>query len=514
MTQKLTHIFSSGLKRFFSGIFLSRISGLGRDLAMAYAFGAHPTVAAFMVAFRLSHLLRRFFGEGPLQSAFIPHFEELHTQDPQKAHAFFRQLTSLLILLLIGLITLIEGGIWIYLTYFSPSLDNQEILHLTALLIPSLLFISLYGINLGALQCYNSFFLPSVAPLICNVTWMIGALYLKGKEVQLAIPILAKWVVAGFFLQWALTVPLTQKKIGGTIKKWIKLKIDPYIKRLAKSLSLGILGIGAVQINAFFDTIFSRYADLNGPLYLWYSIRLQQLALAIFAIAAVNTLTPLLSRKMKQNLIDEAKEIFKFGAHQIFIAMFCSTLAIFSLGYFAIDLIYGRGNFSSHAVIQTTHCFSAYSLGLIPTALTMLSSAVFYAQNNFQLPTIAAVSTIIVNLFLNTLFIFILKLGAISTALSTSLSAWLNFLILRHLLLKQGWEFQNKPRNFISLLKGGLFASLMAYGTSQLFSNAHKLAQFLFPASTFLIGLFLYAHVSKNTDLLLTFQSFIGKRSS
>ncbi len=56
------------MKRFFSGTLLSRLSGLGRDLAMAFAFGDHPSVAAFMVAFRFSNLLRRLLGEGPVLS--------------------------------------------------------------------------------------------------------------------------------------------------------------------------------------------------------------------------------------------------------------------------------------------------------------------------------------------------------------------------------------------------------------------------------------------------------------
>jgi len=51
------------------------MTGLLRDIAMAFAFGTHSAIAAFMIAFRFSHLLRRIFGEGAMQSALIPHFE-------------------------------------------------------------------------------------------------------------------------------------------------------------------------------------------------------------------------------------------------------------------------------------------------------------------------------------------------------------------------------------------------------------------------------------------------------
>lgn len=76
-------------RRVFSGLLLSRVSGFGRDLTMALAFGDHPSVAAFMVAFRFSNLLRRLVAEGPIQVAFIPHFEELRLKDHSRALFFF-----------------------------------------------------------------------------------------------------------------------------------------------------------------------------------------------------------------------------------------------------------------------------------------------------------------------------------------------------------------------------------------------------------------------------------------
>ncbi len=75
-------------KKFFSGTFLSRLSGMIRDLSMAFSFGDHPSVAAFMVAFRLSYLLRRILGDGPLQALFIPYFEGLRAHSEERALFF------------------------------------------------------------------------------------------------------------------------------------------------------------------------------------------------------------------------------------------------------------------------------------------------------------------------------------------------------------------------------------------------------------------------------------------
>src|SRR5919205_2129836 len=87
--------------RFFSGTLLSRLTGMFRDMSMAYAFGTQPSIAAFMVAFRFAHLFRRLFGEGALQAAFIPEFESLRYQSEQRAFIFFRDLIVLLTLFLI-----------------------------------------------------------------------------------------------------------------------------------------------------------------------------------------------------------------------------------------------------------------------------------------------------------------------------------------------------------------------------------------------------------------------------
>ena len=51
---QLGSYFGSGLRKVFSGMMVSRVSGLIRDLLMAYLFGDHPSVGAFLVAYRFA----------------------------------------------------------------------------------------------------------------------------------------------------------------------------------------------------------------------------------------------------------------------------------------------------------------------------------------------------------------------------------------------------------------------------------------------------------------------------
>ena len=61
--------------------FLSRITGLVREVLTASLFGAGAQTDAFFVAFRLPNLLRRLFAEGAFSQAFVPVLGQVKTQD-------------------------------------------------------------------------------------------------------------------------------------------------------------------------------------------------------------------------------------------------------------------------------------------------------------------------------------------------------------------------------------------------------------------------------------------------
>ncbi len=495
--------------RFFTGTLLSRVSGMARDLSMAFAFGDHPSVAAFMVAFRFSNLFRRLLGEGPLQTAFVPHFEGLRTQDTEQANVFFRKLTVFMAALLILIVLLGEVALTT-ISSFHLSEGNQEIVTLTAWMLPGLLFICLYGLNISLLHCHNIFFTPSFAPFVCNMIWVAGALLLQYQAPSKAMITLAQLVVIGFLCQWLLTLRATLRYVPMTIRDCIITKIPREVIQLAKAFGFGIIGIGATQINTCVDALFARYADLSGPVYLWYSIRLEQLVFATFGLACTTTAIPALSRFIQGNDSTSARELFSATFNRILYLMIPCTFATFAVGEHAVNLIYGRGSFSAFAVSQTTWCLWAYCLGLIPATLTVLLSALYYASHDFKTPTKISLCIIVANIILNSLFVFILELGAISTALATSLCQWANFWILYRYCQREGWVAQHSTTSIAALILVSigavanvvivehLFLSptllTLVSGEQAVFSTAlhEQMSYFLLVALAFLAGIAAY----------------------
>lgn len=431
---------------FFSGTMLSRISGLARDLIMAFAFGTQELLAAFLVAFRLAHLLRRLFAEGALQTAFIPQFEKLRHTHPQQASSFFVDLYATLALTLTLIIALAVGGGWLVLQYGNMGNDNNEVLFLTLLMAPSLLFICLFGLNNAFLQCEKHYFLPAVAPITFNAIWIIGLLCLQNYPVQQAMTYLCLFIVLASLCQWLMTARPTWHLLSSQYTlSFIRLikNMRPFskdVRCLIQPLLLCMLGVGASQINNALDALFARAANLEGPAYLWYAMRLQQLPLALFGIALAGALLPTLSRACKAQDNAKFNYFLTITLQRATALMLPITAGILLLGAPAINLVYGRGDFDTHSIIGTTSCLWAYGLGLIPMTFVLILAPAFYAKDNYALPTIASVSSMALNIALNSHFIFYLHWGATSVALATSISAWLNWLILA-LALRQNKDY-------------------------------------------------------------------------
>lgn len=438
MTPHSLHRIGSYARHFFSGTLLSRISGMVRDISMAALFGDHPSVAAFMVSFRFAHFFRRILGEGALQSIFIPHYQEVRLKDEGAAQALLFRLTFLIALFLTLLILVVEGIVASGL-FFN---QGSEVVHLFSWMLPSLLFICLYGLNVSVLQCQNSFFLSSVAPLSCNLVWILSLFAFSSREAPEAMILLALFTGVGFLIQWLLTLGKTAPLLRSGMRQFRPpyLRLSSEIKTIGKATLFGLLGIAAVQINSFLDMIFARWADLKGPIYLWYAIRIEQLPLALIGLACVYSVIPSLSKLIKAGATEEAKALFLFGKKHIFLLVIPSTLALFALGFSSVNLLFGRGQFSHDAVSQTTFCLWAYALGLLPSTLTLYQSSLFYAYGDYKTPTLASLGSVLLNIVLNCLFVFLFHLGAISIALSTSVSALFNYLVLKIWFKREEWR--------------------------------------------------------------------------
>jgi putative peptidoglycan lipid II flippase len=512
---------------FLSGTFLSRLTGLCRDTAMAIVFGSHPAIAAFMVAFRFANLIRRLFGEGPLSSGFVPHFEQMRAISPEKSAKFVRDLLfslSVLLILLIGVVEIVLWGIW---KWGNLHPDNAQILYLTILMLPGALFICLFGLSSSLLQCERRFFLTGFAPVAFNGIWIVTTWMLKGRDPSIAILPLSLAIIVAFFMQWAMVAPQTFALLKRSLS-W-KECFSPQLfssplRLIVKPLFLGIIGVGAVQINSALDGVFARCASLEGPAYLWYAIRIEQLPLGLFGIALSAALLPSLSRALQEGVNDRYLRLLRFAFRRSFSLIFPCALGIFVLGLAGINLLYGHGGFSVEDTYRTAICLWGYGLGLVPSVFVLMLAPAFYAKKEFRIPMIGSVISVLLHLLVTSLFVFGLKWGAFSIAVATSIAAWFNYFYLSYHLTRRMGESLFDATVFHSFFKTAVCTSVASVATlfvghffisdptikivtgnsDVIFSRdvSTQCLQFLALSGTFILMFFSYAWMLNAEDIL------------
>lgn len=464
-------IFRSALS-FFLGTLCSRFVGFFREIMMAFVFGATAEIAAFLVAYRFANLGRRLFAEGALSPGIVPYFETLRKEGNKAAAGqFLADLIFSLSIFLILFIGLIELLLFCSLFLFEITPSVQEIIKLTMVMLPALFFLCLYGINSAILQCEQHYFLSSSAPAFYNIVWVAALLFLQGMVPSQAIYLLAGSILLAVMLQWLVTLKPVLTIVSGHLRKVSLFSNE--VRALFKPLGYGLIGIAAMQINSALDAVSARFSSIEGPAYLWYSIRIEQLPLSLFAIALSSAILPPLARAHSRSDTRQVTTQVEFGLRLTFLAIIPATVAIFGFAGPTINFVYGRGAFTDGAIIETMRCLIGYGIGLLPGALVIFLAQVFYAHKNFRIPMQAAVISVCANLFLNALFIFEFKMDTYAVALSTSIAATLNCLIL-FMRMRNALGIFISKRILIECTQLGFFAASSAVVVRYLFPQAEQ----------------------------------------
>ena len=126
-----------------------------------------------------------------------------------------------------------------------------------------------------------------------------------------------------------------------------------------------------------------------------------------------------------------------------------------------IGLIYQHGRFTSASTIQTAGALRFYAVGLVGYSAVKVLAPAFYALDRRNLPMVVSLFSIGLNVALNWFFTFRLELGHRGLALSTSLVALTNFLIL-YIMMRQYLGRLETGMMFRTLAKLFLAGALLA----------------------------------------------------
>ncbi|MCH9811809.1 murein biosynthesis integral membrane protein MurJ, partial [bacterium] len=419
-------------------------------------------------ALRLSNLLRRILGEGALLNGFIPFFEAKRRKDEKNGAIFFRDLFWSLAFLLLMIVLSVEAFVFPLYYFGGFAGDVKDTLLLLMIQMPGLLFICLFGLSMALLQCQKKYFVPGVAPVAFNLIAIASIWMLKDYLPITAMAGLSVAYMGAFLLQWLVTLPSVSKYIFSllSIKEWMRPKLfGKDLKLMVAPLLFGVVGVAAVQINSALDIFMARFISTSGPTILSYAHRIQQFPIGLFGVAISSALLPPLSRAIKKDRFDDYRNLLQYGLTRTYALLFPGTIAIFVLGLSSVNLLFGRGQYSTLAIYQTTTCLWAYGVGLIPIAFILLLAPAYYARRDYRTPMIASLISLGLNVLLNCVLIFGFHFPPLAIALSTSVAAYVNVFFLMKRLQVDIMDriVTSFVRVGLSAISAGVITALLAY---------------------------------------------------
>ena len=461
----------------------SRILGFFRDILVAKLFGTNIFAQAFVVAFRLPNMLRDMVGEGATNAAIVPVLSEYrHVRSEEEYWQAARVILNLMLMVLVALSA--AGVIFapVLVRVIAPGFlrDPEKFriaVSLTRVVFPYILFLGMTAYAKGVLNSLHYFMAPAFAPVVLNVTMILSLVLLCPI---IGIKGLVIGVLVGGLLEVLLQiVPL--KKRGFKLDKSFRL-VHPVAKRIGRLLLPRMAGTAVYQLSVLIDTVLASLAWIvgsGGVAALYYANRLVHLPLAVFGISLATAALPKMSKEVASKDIGKLKNTVAFSLKVVFTVMVPAAVGLMILAGPIIKTLFQRGEFTAYSTAITSNALFFYSLGLCAYAGIKILVSAFYSMGDTRTPVRTAACSLVINIVLNLILMYPLKLGGL--ALATSVAATVNFLILYSILAVKIGDVGTGEivKSFIKTCVAAVVMALATFFMARMFLYDAGLASFV-----------------------------------
>jgi putative peptidoglycan lipid II flippase len=413
---------------------LSRITGLVREQLMAAGFGAGALTDAFNVAFRIPNLLRRLFAEGAFSQAFVPILAATNAAEGDAAtHRLVDAVATVLFwALLVTVVLGVVGAPVVVWAMASGLAAFDHAVFMTRVMFPYIGCMSLVALAAGILNTKRRFAVPAATPVLLNLSWIAGALWLApwfGRRGIEPIYALAAAVMFGGLLQLAFQVPVLRRlgllpRVGLGLGALRAAWAHEGMRRVARNMAPALLGVSVAQISLLINTQIASHVKVGAVSWLNYADRLMEFPTALLGVALGVVLTPQLAAAQARGHQEDYSALLDWGLRLVvLLAAPCAVaLIVFPQGLVAVLFHYGK--FQAADVVNTQHAVMGWGVGLLGIVGVKVLAPGFYARQDVRTPVRIAVVVLAATQALNMLFVPLL--GFSGLALSISLGALLN----------------------------------------------------------------------------------------
>jgi len=418
---------SAGLVGFMT--ILSKITGMLQSRLLAKYLGAGLAADAFMVAFRIPNLLRRFTAEGTMTSAFLPTLNEVEASQGEAAGrdmvarflgtlGVFLTLLCVLCLPVMGLLTGLQmlgklapearwwqqfGVLWEVLagTRAAP-LQWALTTTLARIMFPYLVLVSLTAGLSAVLNLRGRFGLPASVSTFWNLAFIAFAVAClhwgptRWRAPERAAVILALATLVGGLVQLFVLWP-DFRRLGFGIRWGIHLR-HPGVRSALKRMAPGLIGTGIHPINVVISTILASQLAVGAQTVLFNSNMMGEMILGIFTASVATVSLPAMSRLVEAGDADGLRASLAGALRGTAVLVIPAAVGMAVLAGPIIAVIFQTGRYDSAAVAWTAHTLAYQAVGLLFIATGRIVAQCLYALKDYKRPAYAALSGVLVNI--------------------------------------------------------------------------------------------------------------------
>ena len=415
---------------------VSRILGYVRDQRFTLLLGTTGIADSFILAYRIPNILRRLVGEGSMTASFIPVFTDyMRNRSREETWTFANRLfwTFSVVLAALAVLGVIFSPLTVRLfSMFGKNQVQIEAVSLNRLMFPYILFIGMAALAMAILNCFHVFGLPAATPILLNISFIVFSVALVWKHFSSPAAALAVGVLIGGIFQFFLQVPQLVRR-GMNFQFGVSFT-DPGVRRVARLMVPGFVGIGIAQINLLVDTIFANAKRMpEGSLVsLYVADRVTELVLGGYAIAVATAILPMMAHQASAGDYEGMKKTFGFSLRIVCFITIPAAVGLVVLREPIVQVLFQHGRFVAESTRLTARALLYYSMGLPAFAAAKLIVPAFYSTQDTHTPVRVAVITLLVNVVLNVIFLFYYfpKFKNGGPALASALASYFNVLIL------------------------------------------------------------------------------------
>jgi putative peptidoglycan lipid II flippase len=472
------------------GTIVSRVTGVGRDIAVVAAIGFGTLADAYTLGNTLPNTVYLLLVGGALGAVFVPQLIRHLKEDADGGDAYANRLLTLtgMVLVALSIVAVLSAPLLVslYVPRDYPEQDYALAVAFARFFLPQIFFYGLYTMLAQVLNSRQHFAMPMFAPVANNVIVIImalGFLWFAGTETTVGTitPGQITWLgigtTLGVVVQSLILIPVLRRVSfsyrprfdfrGSGLGKTAKLAGWTVAMVLANQIALLVttrLATGANVLASQEGTVTQGLTTFDKA-YLVY-----MLPTSVITISIVTAMLPRMSHAAADGDYRAVADQISSGARLVGLLIVPAGVILIVFGPVLTTLVFNYGAGAGDAATYTGLVVSVFALGLLPFGLFYLLIRGWYALSDTRSPFVVTVvfSTLLVGFALFFYGLAPTRLKVASLALGEATAYWVAIIVAWAWLRRRLGGLNTGPTVGVlgRMMLAGLVATGVGFGVS------------------------------------------------